>query len=38
VRVDGQVPESVLQELRKASGVQDVKTIYLPALPKAQAE
>jgi D-3-phosphoglycerate dehydrogenase len=37
VRVDGPVPENVLQELRKASGVQDVKTIYLPEAPRAQA-
>jgi D-3-phosphoglycerate dehydrogenase len=37
VRVDGAVPENVLQELRKASGVRDVRAMHLPATPKAQA-
>jgi len=37
VRVDGPVPENVLQELRKASGVQEVRAMHLPAIPKAQA-
>jgi D-3-phosphoglycerate dehydrogenase len=37
VRVDGRVPEQVLQELRKASGVQEVKAMHLPSIPKAQA-